>query len=105
VSEALDKITEQIARYAEAKAQRVYLEHFRKTKKALLMKQAEVNGSKTNAEQEREAYAHKDYQEVLAGLQASTEIEAREYWELKLLEMRFDKWKEMEATKRAEMRL
>ena len=44
--------------FAKAKAERMYLEEFRKSKKALLMQQ---HGEKPIGAQEREAYAHADY--------------------------------------------
>ncbi len=41
---AIEYIIENSCKYAEAKAQRIYLEEFRKTKKALLMKDALARG-------------------------------------------------------------
>ena len=59
----VDFILENAPRYAKAKAERIYLEEFRKTKKALLMKVAMEAGYESAAAQEREAYAHPEYQE------------------------------------------
>ena len=65
----VDFILENAPRYAKAKAERIYLEEFRKTKKALLMKVAMEAGYESAAAQEREAYAHPDYQVLLKGRQ------------------------------------
>ena len=54
---------------AKAKAERVYLEGFLKVKKALLMQ--DMEGSV--AAQERDAYAHEDYQELLKELKKAVE--------------------------------
>ena len=59
---------------AQAKANRVYMEEYRKTLKAILMKQS---GAKSSAEQERDAYSHQQYEAHLLGLQAAVEAEER----------------------------
>ena len=43
-NKAVDYILNNSGKYAKAKSQRVYLEEFRKTKKALLMKDALAHG-------------------------------------------------------------
>jgi len=57
-NKAVDYILKNSPEYAKAKSQRVYLEEFRKTKKALLMKEALSSGIEAANAQEREAYAH-----------------------------------------------
>jgi hypothetical protein len=101
---ALDFIRDNAAPYANAKAQRVYLENFRKSKKALLMRDAELRGHKTAAMQEREAYADPGYVEVLEALQAATEEEERLRWMIVAAEAKIEAWRTIEATKRAEAR-
>lgn len=97
---------EQVAQqYAKAKADRVYLEQYRKSKKALLMKEAELQGHKTSAQQEREAYAHAEYVQLLEGLRAATEAEESLRWKLTLFQTRFDTWRTQQANQRAEMNL
>lgn len=92
-----------VAEYAQAKAARVKLEHYRKVKKARLMKWAERElKCQTTAAQEREAYAHSDYEEVISGLEAATETETRLYWELEMLRMEFEAWRTRAANNRAE---
>ena len=48
--------------YSKAKATRMYLEEFRKSRKAQLMSQA---GTEVLGKQETYAYAHADYIEIL----------------------------------------
>lgn len=91
--------------YAEAQAQAEYMSEFRKSKKALLMKKAEVLGVKTSAMQERDAYAHEEYISLLHGLQAATERALACKWKLELVRMRFEWARTQSANRRAEMNL
>lgn len=91
--------------YAEAHAQAEHLSEFRKSKKALLMKEAEVSGVKTAAIQERDAYAHPDYVALLQGLKAATERAVSCKWRLELMKMRFEWARTQSANRRAEMNL
>lgn len=90
--------------YAKAKAEYDYLEDFKKSKVAILMKVAEVQGFKTSAAQEREALAHDEYLQLLKGLQVANEEAERLRWELKLAELASEIWRTNESTRRAEMR-
>jgi hypothetical protein len=101
---ALDFIRDNAPEYAQAKAQRVYLENFRKSKKALLMREAEKAGHKTAAIQEREAYSDPAYIEVLEALQAATVEEERLRWLMVAAEAKVEAWRTIQATKRAEAR-
>ena len=96
---AVDFIIRNAGDYSKAKAQRVYLEEFRKTKKALLMKDAMAKYEAANA-QEREAYAHPEYQELLKGLQEAIEIEEELKWKLEAAKMRFQAWQTESANNR-----
>lgn len=98
----LQKIRDCSKIYAAAKGERVKLEHFRKSKLAILMKKYEPE-HKTTTAQEREARADPEYVEVIEGLAEATEIEAREYWNLKITELQFSAWQTKQANKRAEM--
>jgi hypothetical protein len=101
---ALDFIRDNAPEYAQAKARRVYLENFRKSKKALLMREAEKAGHKTAAIQEREAYSDPAYIEVLEALQAATVEEERLRWLMVAAEAKVEAWRTIQATKRAEAR-
>lgn len=100
----LDFIRDNATDYAQAKARRVYLENFRKSKKALLMRNAEVRDHKTAALQEREAYADPEYIETLEALQLATAEEERLRWLMTAAEAKIEAWRTISATRRAEAR-
>lgn len=91
--------------YAQAQALADHLVEFRKSKKAMLMKAAETSGINVSATQEREAYRHAEYVELLEGLRAATEEALRLKWALNIAQMRFEMWRTKQANKRAEMNL
>lgn len=97
---AIEFILEQAPKFAQAKAQRMYIEEFRKTKKALLMKEAMVKGIDSAVAQEREAYAHPEYQELLRGLQVAIEQEETLLWKLRAAQMKSDIWRSEQASER-----
>lgn len=90
-------------RHAKAKGERVYLDEFKKSKLAVLMKRYEAVGHSSAVAQEREARADAEYLELLDGLRAAVEEEQRTFWELKVAEYRFESWRSRLAMKRAEM--
>ena len=82
----LDRLGEM---FAAAKANRVYLAEFRKSKKAILMRAAAVDNPKMSAaNQERDAYAHPEYLELLEGLQVATHKEVLTAQKIKIIEMK-----------------
>jgi len=97
---AVDYIIENAPKYAAAKGQRVYLENFLRTKKALLMKDAMQMGFESAAAQEREAYAHPEYQELLKGLAAATESEEAYKWTLTAATLKTEIWRTESANER-----
>lgn len=99
--EAVDYMLKTAPRYAAAKAKRVQLEEFRKSKKAILMQQSE---GKTVADREAFAYAHPEYLEVLTGLEAAVEAEELFRWKMKAAELQIEIWRSQEASNRAEGR-
>jgi hypothetical protein len=99
------ELEELAERYARAQATVDHLSEFRKSKKALLMKDAEVNGHKTAAIQEREAYADAAYVELLHGLKDATEQALSAKWKLEIAKMRFEWARTKAANRRAEMNL
>lgn len=98
----LDDIRTLSEEFAKAKAERVYLEHFRKSKKAILMRKAEGVGHKTVAAQEREAYLNDEYLELLEALKLAVESEEKLWWDLKMHEWAFQEWRTKTASERAE---
>jgi hypothetical protein len=97
---AIDFIIANAPKYAKAKSERIYLEEFRKTKKALLMKVAMEAGFESAVSQEREAYAHPEYQELLRGLAVAIEQEEGLKWLLTAAQMRSEVWRTESANER-----
>lgn len=85
--------------YAQAKANRIQLEQFLKSKKAILMTQC---NSKTVSERECYAYAHSEYLEVINGLREAVFQEEKTRVQLKAAELTVEIWRSQEATARAE---
>lgn len=90
--------------YAKAHADAAYMEEFRKSKKAILMKVAGELGHKTSASQETEAYAHPEYVQLLSDLRAATELREKLRWQFKVAELSVGVWQTMRADERAERR-
>jgi len=71
--------------YAEAKGEKVYLEHFRKSKLAILKIKYQTEDSKrSNAACDDLARADKEYQEVLDGLREAVKVSEAAFWELSI---------------------
>ena len=104
VEHALAFMRDQAGYYAKAKADRVYLEQFRKSKKAILMIEAEQEGKKTGQEREAYAYAHPDYEVLLNGLREAVEQEEKYKYEMKCAEARIEIWRTQQANNRSEYR-
>ena len=98
--DAVDYILKNRTKYGTAKAKRVYLEEFRKSKKAILMKTAMARGIDAVTAQEREAYADPEYLELLKGLEAAVAIEEKLKWGMEAAKMRIEIWRSEEATNR-----
>ena len=87
-------------KYAQAKAERIYLDEFRRSKRALLMQEAELHGYDTSASQERQAYSHPEYIQLLVGLKEAVEVEEKLRWQLIAAQMKIDIWRSQEASNR-----
>lgn len=97
---AVDYMIAKSGEYAQAKANRIYCEEFRKTLKAELMKEAMVAKFDAVNAQEREAYAHRDYKQHLLALREAIEQEERLRWMLIAAEARIAVWRSQEASNR-----
>lgn len=102
VETAINYIRDKAKEFGEMKAKRVYLEEFRKTKKALLMQSA-PDTCKTVSDRECYAYAHVDYQTLLAGIEVAVQREEELRLKIKSAELKFEQWRTMQANNRAEM--
>jgi hypothetical protein len=101
---AVDYILKNREAYAQAKAKRIYLEEFRKSKKALMMKDALTRGIEAANAQEREAYAHPEYIALLEGLALAIEQEETIKWGMEAARMRVEIYRTEEATNRLQMK-
>lgn len=99
-AEAIEFIYSHSKKYAAAKAERVFLEEFRKSKKAVLMQQAAEEGFSSAATQEREAYAHPEYIELLQGLKKAVEVELAIQWQLIAAQARIEVYRTQSANDR-----
>jgi hypothetical protein len=101
INDAVDYLYTHGRKYAEAKAQRTYLEEYRKSQKAMLMKTAMTDGrAKTAAAAEVEAYSDPVYVQMLKGLQEAVEAEETYRWGLISAQARIDVWRSNEASNR-----
>ena len=96
---AVDFIIKKAGEFAKAKAQRVFLEEFRKSKKALLMSECLEKAANVR---EQYAYAHKDYQALLEGLRAAVEVEEGLKWQLVAAQARVEVWRTEQANNRTQ---
>ena len=100
-NDAVDFMIAQSAKYAEAEANKVYMEELRKTIQAEMMRIAEYEGDyKTAAMQEREAYASERYKTHLLALKQAVEERERLRWLLIAAQERIAVWRSMEASNR-----
>lgn len=83
---------------AKAKAERVYMEEYRKSLKALLMK---ASNKTSAAAQEVDAYSDDSYIKHLQGLRAAVEAEETLRWRMVTSEAAVQVWRSTEASNRA----
>jgi hypothetical protein len=94
---ANDFIRDNADKYAQAKANRIYLDEFRKTQKAILFQQAKTG---TIQDKESYAYAHPEYVTVLDGLRAAVEDEERIKWQMTAAQAKIEIWRTQQANNR-----
>ena len=87
--------------YAKAKSDRMYLEEFRKSRKAQLMSQA---GTEVLGKQETFAYAHQDYIQILEGIREAVEREERYRWLMTAAQARIEVWRTEQYSARIEQK-
>ena len=98
---AIDFILTNASKFAQAKATRVQLEEYRKSKKAILANLEEGSlGAK-----EMFAYAHPEYIQLLLDIKQAIAEEEELRWKLEAAKLRVEVWKTEEYTKRMEMKL
>lgn len=97
-NKAVDFLLANAGKYARAKAERIHIEEFRKSKKALLM--AECAEKAVNA-REQYAYSHPEYIALLEGYKAAVEVEEQLRWAQIAAQLRVEIWRSQEASNRA----
>ena len=98
---AVDYMIAQSGEYAQAEANKIYMEEMRKTIKAEQMRAAETEGDyKTAAMQEREAYASKRYKDHLEALKQAVEKRERLRWMLIAAQARIEVYRTQDASNR-----
>jgi len=100
INDAVDYIYTHGQKYAQAKANLVYLEEYRKTLKAMLMTQAMSDGARSVANAEMRAYADAKYVQHLEDLRTAVEVAEGFRWGLISAQARVEVWRSLEASNR-----
>jgi hypothetical protein len=100
-TKAIQYIIDTAEPYSKAKATRIYLEGFLKSRKAQLMTQA---GTEVLGKQETYAYAHHDYIEILEGIRQAVETEEKYRWLMTAAQARIECWRTEQYSARIEMK-
>ena len=98
---AIEFLIETAPLYSKAKASRMFLEEFRKSRKAQLMSQA---GTEVLGKQETYAYAHADYVGILEGIREAVEIEEKYRWLMTAAQARIEVWRTEQYSARHEIK-
>lgn len=95
--DAIDYIYKTAPEYGKAKGRVAELEAYKSSLKAILMKQSYETAI---GAQEREAYAHPDYQNLCKAIGEATEQAEIYKWRLESAKMRFEAWRTEQASNR-----
>lgn len=95
--EAIDYIYKTAPKYGKAKGKVSELETYKSSLKAILMKQSYETAI---GAQEREAYAHQDYQNLCKAIGEAVEHAETIKWRLEAAKMRFEAYKVTEYNNR-----
>ena len=104
-NQAIDYIIAKSGEYAQARAERIYMEELRKTIKAELCKTALHHGFEAVNAQEREAYSDPNYKKHLMAIKQAVEAEEKIRWMLIAAQARIDVWRSQEASNRVQDRV
>jgi hypothetical protein len=94
---ALDYLRDNAEEYGRCKANVIYLQEFRKSKKSLLMNQSDL---KTESAKEAFAYAHQEYQDHLAAIRVAIEEYETMRWMMIAAQCKVDVWRSLESSAR-----
>lgn len=104
IEELIERYRQLADRYAPARANREYIDEYKKTLLALLMKDAERAGVTSAVGQERDARAHPEYSKLLDGLKEAVLEEEKIRYHLKAAELEIEIYRTKSANQRAERR-
>ena len=99
IFETLEYIKRTAPKYAQAKANRIYCDEYRKTLKASLM-ETRLN-EPVNA-REIYAYAHHEYVRHLEAIKEAVAVEEEYRWKLVAAQALIEVWRSLSANQRAE---
>lgn len=102
IEQALDWLVKNATPAAQARANRVYCEEYRKSIKADLMGH---KASDSLGAQERYAYSHPEYKQHLLALREAVEQDERMRWLLVAAEAKVEAWRSFQANARAQGKL
>lgn len=90
--------------YAKAKADYEYLDHFRKSKLAILKREfSNKNPEWSNVKCDDAARCHQEYLDVLSGIREACEISEAARWELEIARAGISIYQTQRADRRAEL--
>ena len=98
IEKAVDYLRDNATVAAQARANRVYMEEYRKSVKAQLMQHKTLDSI---GAQERYAYAHPEYLAHLEALKAAVFEDEKHRFLLEAAKAKLDAWRTQEATGRA----
>ena len=95
---AVDYLRDNAKKAAEAKANHIYMEEYKKVVKAALMSEC---GAKTIGERETYAYRNPRYNEHLEVYKEAAKIDEYHRWMMKAAEAKIEVWRTQAANERA----
>ena len=98
VEKAIDYLRDSAPQAAQSRANRLYLDEFRKSLKALIMKEHQ---HLPVGAQEREAYADERYQKHLQAMQSAIELDEKNRFMRVAAEAKIEAWRSFSANHRA----
>lgn len=98
IERALDYLRDSADEAAQARAERVYLDEFRKCLKSQIMKE---HADQSGIVQEREAYADERYLRHVEALREAVHRDEKHRFLLKAAEAKIDAWRSKSANQRA----
>lgn len=101
VEKSVDYLRDHARKAAQAKAERIYMEEFRKTVKAQIMR--ETTGESIGA-QEARAYADSRYTQHLKAMRDAIETDEYNRWMMIAAQAKIEAWRTQQANARAEGR-